>query len=361
MADAWQGSVNQGLARLKVTVLPYGIAVVAAYGAVAIGTARAWSAHALTTWCAAGLLLLWLILRKGWSRPLKDPSLVFPQVLLGCGAVVLSYTLIDAARPLALLWLCLLMLFDIHRLTTRQLLIASMGSLALMCVATLLHDHLHDTKIDLVSEWISLGTGAIVMPVMRLVSMKSYKMRHQMLQQRASLAETVARLERASVHDVLTGLINRRHMQSLLDEEVRRLRRTEQNFCLAIIDLDHFKQINDRHGHAVGDAVLKGFADVAQATLPPTDRLARWGGEEFLLLMPETSLPTARRRLDALQEALQRHDWSALKPDLAVSFSAGLCEPGGRTPLERDLERADRALYKAKAQGRARTLAADPS
>jgi diguanylate cyclase (GGDEF)-like protein len=67
----------------------------------------------------------------------------------------------------------------------------------------------------------------------------------------------VANLERASAHDALTGLINRHHMQALLDEEVRRLRRTEQAFCLAIIDLDHFKQINDRHGHAVGDAVLQ--------------------------------------------------------------------------------------------------------
>ncbi len=81
---------------------------------------------------------------------------------------------------------------------------------------------MHSTHIDLVSEWISLGTGAIVMPVMRQVSLKSYQMRHQMLTQRAELAHTVANLERASVHDALTGLCNRHHMQALLDEEVRR-------------------------------------------------------------------------------------------------------------------------------------------
>ena len=197
------------------------------------------------------------------------------------------------------------------------------------------------------------------MPVMRQVSLKSYQMRHQMLTQRATLAQTVANLERASAHDALTGLFNRHHMQALLDEEVRRLRRTEQAFCLAIIDLDHFKQINDRHGHAVGDAVLKGFAQVARAHLPDTDHLARWGGEEFLLLMPETGLPTAQQRLDALQQHIRNHDWSTQGEGLSVSFSAGLCEPGGRVPLHRDLERADRALYKAKAQGRARTVLAD--
>jgi diguanylate cyclase (GGDEF)-like protein len=93
--------------------------------------------------------------------------------------------------------------------------------------------------------------------------------------------------------------------------------------------------------------------------LTPTDRLARWGGEEFLLLMPETGLPTAQQRLEALQQRIRAHDWSCEADGLSVSFSAGLCEPGGRVPLHRDLERADRALYKAKAQGRARTVLAD--
>ena len=354
-----QGSPQQGLERLQVTVLPYCIGLLAAYAGVALKAVPVWSAHALAIWCVGGLVLFWALLRSRLTATWRDPAQIFPQVLFGCGAVVLSYTLIDAARGLALLWLCLLMLFDIHRLTTRQLVLATVGSLTLMAVATLLHDQLHSTHIDLISEWISLGTGAIVMPVMHQVSLKSYRTRSEMLAQRATLARTVANLERASAHDALTGLFNRHHMQTLLDEEVRRLRRTEQAFCLAILDLDHFKQINDQHGHAVGDAVLKGFADVALAALPATDRLARWGGEEFLLLMPETGLPTAQQRLDALQQQVRQHDWAAFGEGLTVSFSAGLCEPGGRVPLHRDLERADRALYKAKAQGRARTVLAD--
>ncbi len=354
-----QGTARQGLHRLQITVLPYCVGMASAYLGATLHAVPLWAAHALAAWCAAGLLLFWLLLRSGLTALWSDPALIFPQVLFGCGAVVLAYTLIDASRGLALLWLCLLMLFDIHRLRTRQLVVATAGSLSLMVVATLLHDRLHDSHIDLISEWISLGTGAIVMPVMSLVSLKSYRMRSDMLAQRAALADTVTHLERASAHDALTGLINRHHMQHLLDEEVRRLRRTEQAFCLAIIDLDHFKQINDQHGHAVGDAVLRAFAQVAQATLPPTDRLARWGGEEFLLLMPETELPTAQQRLAQLQAQVRAHDWTACGAGVQLSFSAGLCEPGGRVPLHRDLERADRALYKAKAQGRARAVLAD--
>ncbi len=358
-ATGWQGTARQGRHRLQITVLPYCIGVASAYIGATLHAVPLWAAHALAAWCATGLLLFWALLRSDLTEHWHDPALIFPQVLFGCGAVVLAYTLIDASRGLALLWLCLLMLFDIHRLDTRQLVLATVGSLTLMVCATLLHDQLHDTQIDLISEWISLGTGAIVMPVMRQVSLKSYQMRHQMLSQRAELARTVADLERASAHDALTGLINRRHMQTLLDEEVRRLRRTEQAFCLAIIDLDHFKQINDRHGHAIGDAVLQAFAQVAQTALAATDQLARWGGEEFLLLMPETGLPTAQQRLEDLQQCIRTHDWSRYADGLSVSFSAGLCEPGGRVPLHRDLERADRALYKAKAQGRARTVLAD--
>lgn len=355
----WQGTREQGLTRLRITIVPYGVGVMAAYAGTTLNAVEPWAAHTLAAWCVLGLLMFYLLLSSGLTEHWQDRSLIFPQVLFGCLAVVLSYTLIDAARSLALLWLCLLMLFDLHRLSTRQLVAASMGSLGLMGVATLLHDRIHATHIDLVSEWISLATGAVVMPVIHQVSLRSFRIRSQMLAQRASLAMTVERLARASIHDALTGLVNRRQMQTLLDEEVRRLRRTEQSFSLAIIDLDHFKAINDSHGHAVGDAVLRGFAQVAQQALPGTDTLARWGGEEFLLLMPETGLPTALQRLAHLQEQLQLHDWSALAPDLRVSFSAGVCEPGGRLPLHRDLERVDRALYKAKAQGRAQTVLAD--
>ena len=359
LAAGWQGTARQGYHRLQITMGPYCIGVASAYLGAALNAVPLWAAHALAAWVATGLLLFWALLRSDLTEHWHDPALIFPQVLFGCSAVVLAYTLIDASRGLALLWLCLLMLFDIHRLDTRQLVLATVGSLTLMLCATFLHDHLHSTRIDLVSEWISLGTGAIVMPVMRQVSLRSYQMRHQMLTQRAELAHTVANLERASVHDALTGLSNRHHMQALLEEEVRRLRRTEQAFCMAIIDLDHFKQINDRHGHAIGDAVLQAFAQVAQSALIPTDRLARWGGEEFLLLMPETGLPTAQQRLEDLQQRIREHDWSRYADGMSVSFSAGLCEPGGRVPLHRDLERADRALYKAKAQGRARTVLAD--
>ena len=358
---AWRGSPQQGLDRLQITLAPYGIGIAASYAGFVFDAVPLRAAHFMALWCGSGLLLFWLLLRSGRTASWRDPSLIFQQLLFGCVSVTLSYALIDAARGLALLWLCLLMLFDIHRLTTSQLVLASVGSIALMGIANLFHDQLHGHDIDLISEWIGLGTGAIVMPVMYQVSLKSYQMRTKMLKQRAILEDTVTRLASASIRDALTGLFNRGHMQNLLDEEVRRLRRTEQAFCVALIDLDHFKHINDQHGHAVGDAALKIFALVAQAELAAIDTLARWGGEEFLLLMPETELPEATQRMSALQQRVQQHDWSTLAPGLSLNFSAGLCQPDRQASVHLTLERADRALYQAKAQGRGRTVLADPT
>ncbi|MBP8190903.1 MAG: GGDEF domain-containing protein [Aquabacterium sp.] len=123
---------------------------------------------------------------------------------------------------------------------------------------------------------------------------------------------------------------------------------------MALIDLDHFKHVNDHYGHHVGDAVLKDFALAAVSVLRQTDVLARWGGEEFLLMMPNHSTHD-----DLIMQALDRIrlQLAALPtlPDNPVTFSAGVtCHPAGES-LRETLERADRALYQAKANGRART------
>ena len=121
-------------------------------------------------------------------------------------------------------------------------------------------------------------------------------------------------------------------------------------------DLDHFKQINDRHGHAIGDAVLQAFAQVAPTALAATDQLARWGGEEFLLLLNDTTAEQAQIGLDRVRELLVDARLSNDVPELRATFSAGLTAYDAGEPLDVCIERADRALYEAKAAGRNRTV-----
>ena len=155
------------------------------------------------------------------------------------------------------------------------------------------------------------------------------------------------------IRDALTGLFNRKHMQDLLRQECERFARSGQGFCVALIDLDHPKRVNDAYGHQMGDAVLVGVARVAQGALRENDVICRWGGEEFLVLMRDNdpasqglqAMTRLRRQVTELRPA-------ASAPDLSVTFSAGLAVSQPGEAIVQMLERADRALYTAKSSGR---------
>ncbi len=164
--------------------------------------------------------------------------------------------------------------------------------------------------------------------------------------------EVRLKLERLATTDGLTGLPNRRHFLGQAAEEMARARRYGRPITVGIADLDHFKQVNDRFGHAVGDQVLQRFAAVVQETLRETDRVGRFGGEEFAFIFPETTPDEALRLAGRLRQRLGASP--LVLPDdsiLAVTVSFGLADATGRG-LEESLARADAALYQAKGGGR---------
>jgi diguanylate cyclase (GGDEF)-like protein len=160
---------------------------------------------------------------------------------------------------------------------------------------------------------------------------------------------------KASQTDQLTGLPNRRHILGLLDEALAANEDAGSGLCVAVIDIDHFKAINDAHGHEAGDAVLEHFARSCREKVRAQDRLGRTGGEEFLLLLPEVRLDAAVRIIDRIRDgfpaAMLRH--SGL--ELPCTFSAGVTEAQPDDDRSSILRRADRALYAAKEEGRNRT------
>jgi len=173
----------------------------------------------------------------------------------------------------------------------------------------------------------------------------------------------VADLQRLSRHDGLTGLLNRRALEEALAAQVRRSRRSGEVFCVLMLDADHFKSINDRFGHAVGDLALKHLSALLRGHMREIDRLARFGGEEFVVLLPglalADALPVAERLRQAIAAAPLPHG-DALMP---LSVSIGIAEWGGaRDDPSRLLVRADAALYQAKQGGRDRvaSVLADP-
>jgi two-component system, cell cycle response regulator len=183
----------------------------------------------------------------------------------------------------------------------------------------------------------------------------------------ASLQTQVAENERLqqklraqALEDPLTGAYNRRHLLDAGAALLSMMRRRGEPLAVAIVDLDHFKQVNDQHGHDAGDRVLRAFAEVASHNTRAEDLVCRYGGEEFVLLLPGAHASQAAERLGLLLQT-----FSALRFDGAAggsfscSFSAGVVDSAaGGEPLQALLARADGALYDAKDAGRARVKVA---
>lgn len=166
------------------------------------------------------------------------------------------------------------------------------------------------------------------------------------------------KLTHLSYADGLTGLANRRRFMEVLEAELVRQARSANELCLLLIDADHFKDINDHHGHHAGDAVLRELASILMASVrAPADLPARLGGEEFAVILPDTRVDEARRVAERLREQVATHVFEDRDTRLRVTISIGLVTARGLN-LGALLQRADEALYRAKQTGRNRVVEA---
>ena len=169
-----------------------------------------------------------------------------------------------------------------------------------------------------------------------------------------------ARLYRLAVTDSLTRAFNRQYLSERLPKEVERHRRYGDRVSVVLFDVDHFKRVNDVHGHAAGDAVLKAIAELAAALCRETDALVRYGGEEFLLLLPGTTKDGARQMAERLRKRVAHHVVQTESGAITVTLSAGVAELQPKEEARELLARADAALYLAKGRGRNRVEVAGP-
>ncbi|PTS84778.1 hypothetical protein DBR00_02980 [Pseudomonas sp. HMWF032] len=169
--------------------------------------------------------------------------------------------------------------------------------------------------------------------------------------QRKALEEQLRQL---ATTDPLTSALNRRAFQQRAEHELSRNQRQGTPLCLAMLDLDHFKRVNDQYGHAVGDQVLMAFSELCRQQARSTDLFARFGGEEFVILLPDSDLNAAQQRLERLRNALHTQPLATVQGPLHITVSIGLTCARPGDSLQQLLQRADTQLYNAKAQGRNR-------
>ena len=183
-------------------------------------------------------------------------------------------------------------------------------------------------------------------------------MRKKLHQRTIELKIANQRIEELAQLDELTGMLNRRQIMKCLNEEMARAQRSNTPCSVAIIDLDFFKRINDQFGHPAGDEALRTFAISIFANIRTIDKLGRYGGEEFLLILPETAKDQAVRTLDRLRSIISEVDWTAISGSFNLTMSAGICSVRPADSANDILARVDIALYRAKDAGRNRVVAA---
>jgi len=167
-------------------------------------------------------------------------------------------------------------------------------------------------------------------------------------------------LQRLAAFDPLTEVLNRRAFMEFARRELSRARRSQEPCTLLMLDLDHFKRVNDEHGHAVGDRVLVECAAALRAALRAADLIGRYGGEEFCVLLPRTGLEEALETAERLRAAVAARPLGGLERSLTVSIGAAPCATQDPLSLDAAFARADEALYRAKARGRDRVVASVP-
>ncbi|HZM36958.1 MAG TPA: GGDEF domain-containing protein [Burkholderiales bacterium] len=286
---------------------------------------------------------------SGWSQRFADPGMVAPQV-----AVAIAMQLGVVAQAPQIGWPWLVNLFTVFAFGMIWLPIGT--ALALWVAAALgtgLVLHLTSDRVAIASE-LALGWLFFSLVLGRCVFLSVYAagMRARLADSRRRLAESMEQIQELVSHDELTKTLNRRALMARLEQERARAERTGQDFCLALLDLDRFKAVNDTHGHAAGDAVLRAFAEIVHATMRETDVFGRYGGEEFMMILTTTAPGAARDALERIRVAVQAHDWSAIAPGLSVTVSAGMTGWRKSESTTQTLHRADGALYEAKHGGR---------
>ncbi len=327
--------------------------ILALYAAFGTGSVPAWASPA---YVVAGLVvngLFYLAFRAGLHRLGQDRYLTLPQMATAGIVQVTFAMLLPEAAVLFLMALFVIMAFGGLRLSLKQIIfgwaVAAVGLTLVVMFVPMQSGWPHATTAERL-----ISALAMTLALLRMAYLGSYNYALRMTVHRRSLElDTMLRqIERLATRDELTGALNRRSLQILLEEQLQLAAAGGQGFCVALLDLDHFKTVNDTYGHLTGDAVLKRFAELASSTTRGHERVGRYGGEEFLAIMNTSSLVGAAAAVERIRSSIANHDWAALAPGLTLTVSAGVALYKHGDRVESLLQRADQALYRAKGRGR---------
>lgn len=311
----------------------------------------------------------WLMFRFDLNLKFNDPSLTLMQMATAVIWFSFIISQLPELRGALLLLYVMVMLFGIFQLNPLEFAFA--GLLSLVCFgAVIVSDlslHPESSQLRLsIMQWIILAAAqtwiALFSSYVRRLSERLRKQKsvlkasnHRMLRANEELEQAMQQLDEIAGTDELTGILNRRRF---FQEAECRLSNSDnyQPSALCMIDIDHFKEINDKYGHQAGDQVLEHFTQIAGQYLRSRDLFGRYGGEEFVLLLPQNNQESGIKVAERIRQAFAEYQFDQIKPGLSFTLSTGISLHRFGESLDCTIKRADDALYQAKHSGRNQTV-----
>ena len=297
---------------------------------------------------------LYIFFRTGLNLKMADPSLTAIQMSAAILLVMYGLYFANESRGVLLLIYIIILLFGIFRLNTRSFLYLSVFTLLTYGGDIALLHRLRPQGVNFHIEYLQWIVLALVLIAFSTLGGHISSLRQNLSISKSKQAKYIETIHEMAIRDELTGTYNRRHVLELLDFEKNRSSRGGGIFCLAMLDIDHFKNVNDMYGHLTGDAVLRAVAIIIDKNLRQTDICGRYGGEEFLIVLTQTDIKGALICAERMRTNIENAIFPDIGPHFKVTVSIGLSEYRMREDVEKIISRADEALYLAKNGGRNR-------
>ncbi|HEX5354765.1 MAG TPA: GGDEF domain-containing protein [Aquabacterium sp.] len=342
---------------LLITLQPYAVSVGVILHSEHLKLLAPDVARELIAASAATFLTMFVLVRSGWSQRFADPVLTFPHALITIALCMAAYVQLGDNRGNVMILIAQTIVLSMFRLKPIQVLMLGVFTVITLGACVGWTAVMHDSHTHASSGWTHFVVGGSTLLTLSLIGKWVSDIRVRIGRQARELQEAVDTVKQMATSDMLTGALNRRMMTELAENELKLIERSGAPMCIALIDIDHFKHVNDHFGHHAGDAVLRSMAQHAQGQIRQVDKFSRWGGEEFLVMLPSISAVEGMNAIERLRQSVERLEIPGY-PQLHVTFSAGVAQAKVGESLEQLIERADEALYEAKRQGRNRSLLA---
>lgn len=302
------------------------------------------------------------VIRTGFNKRFRDPSLTQAQIIAAmCWVLVLMFTSSEF-RGLTMTVYIMTMLFGVFQLDRREFVTLSVFALLGYVGVVAVEYVFYAERFNPVVEALRVSVLAGLLGWVSFFGAYVSELKRKLRERNAALSEAVDEIGHVARRDHLTQAYNRRYIMEALGREKARSERSRTPFSVVIVDLDHFKTINDRYGHLSGDRVLMAFAERTLGTLRGMDvtdledrvrTFGRYGGEEFIVILPATRAGDAQRCADRIRTVTAEQPFDNV---FHVTLSAGVAEYQAGESVEDTLRRADAALYAAKSTGRNRVV-----